>query len=130
MKKIKASDVAKKEALTAKLRAAEEKLNEAIQEHNATIKKIEDASTEYDAIVEEVETLVNEVVSSMETYAEARTEKWTESENGEAFLAWKTDWEDFSSETVARCEVDVPEEMEEFELDLKDELDHLANEIE
>lgn len=75
----------------------------------------------FNEAVEETNGWVEDVARTIEEYIDERSEKWQESERGDAYGTWKDEWENFTLEIV-----DTVEEIE-FEdfADLLDALPHV-----
>lgn len=78
---------------------------------------VEEAATAYNSAVARARDFCSEVMSDMDSYEGARSEKWQESDAGQSFQDWKSEWEnvdleDFEPEFPAT--IDVPDNMQEM----------------
>ena len=113
MKKLTADQVKTKDELVARLKAAGEDVAKYITNVNLAI-------TQYNEIVGEVETFRDGVVQQMDTFYDERSEKWQESDAGNAYQSWKDEWEGLDCSEV--------DEVDEPDLDLMDNLEAVENE--
>lgn len=120
MRKLSKGDEARRVDIATRLVYAEVALDGAIKKYNAdrtqeNLDAVKDAIENKDSGInrwlEMAELLREEVHGEMEGYFEDRTEKWQESENGEAYTEWMDQWDqpdpafeeiDFKSEVAPK----------------------------
>ena len=85
---------------------------------------LENAVSDYNQIVADAAAWRDEIVSEMEDYANERSEKWPESDAGQAFESWKQEWE---SASIEEADVEIPEPVD-LDLPCDDDLDGLPDE--
>lgn len=147
--KLTKQELAQREELTNKLSYMSEALSDALMMFNtdradaflelashieAYNKKVTDAFDDvaqavssYNEALEEAQQFVADVASRIDSEISERSERWQESEKGQAASKWLSDWQDADFDTL---DVEAPEELEvdepdEFEVDDYDHLDRL-----
>jgi hypothetical protein len=74
---------------------------------------LDEACSNYNLAADEMNNLLREIHDDMESYYNDRSEKWQESEKGEAYLSWMNEWdravEEVEAEEPAVNESDVDE---------------------
>ena len=97
MKSLSKATIAEKAGVSARLVAAAERLRSEIETYDAKVAAlfddVESARTAYNEAVDEANEWIAGVHSEMDGYASDRSEKWTESEVGEAFATWMGEYE-------------------------------------
>lgn len=110
------------------VQAAEDVLVAAIEKFNEECETmftdVEGAVEEYNEAVLETREWIEERASDFESYREGRSEKWQESEKGEAFETFIQSWQDIDLDEI---EIERPEELS-YVSDLDPELDELEYE--
>lgn len=111
MKKITKADQARLDEVSAALQTKAKKLEDAVTLYNA---KLAELFAPVQAAVDEFNTELNaarefrdEVVQRMDDYASDKSDKWSESESGENFASWKSQWEELELDDL---EVEEPDE--------------------
>lgn len=104
MKSLSKHDTARVSELTEKLNAEFAKLQ---NEHNV----LSEAVAKYNSVIEafnetiqEARGFAEDIVSEIDAYMSDRSEKWLEGERGEAYEAWKSEWENVSLEDLEPVE--------------------------
>ena len=76
---------------------------------------VEGAVSVYNSRVDDLNNLlagarefVGEVNGDMDEYIAGRSEKWTESDAGEAYSNWKDEWENIELDDVEHIEIEIP----------------------
>ena len=82
-----------------------EELREREQAVNDAFDVLDSAAADYNASTQEVTAFINGVYSDIESHYNGRSERWQESEAGEAYHEWLLAWESAAPEEV---EVDRP----------------------
>lgn len=106
MKRLSKAQLAQREELSKKLTLAREEISDAFTEAYNPGGGIRDAWDRYQAVVEEATSWRDEIVAAMDSYASDRSEKWTESDAGQAYEEWKSAWENVELELG---ELDTPD---------------------
>jgi hypothetical protein len=118
----------KKLALIDAIRAAHAELETAIKGYNVVMEeekdKVQGKLNILNEKIEEAKEWVESIAWDMQYYYDGETEDWQESENGQDYLAWKDEYEAFSTDSV---DVDFPNDLDMPECDLADELENLPN---
>lgn len=113
MKKLNKTQLKQRDDIGTKINDAFSDLAKAIEKYNETINAarsdVEAALTDYNAAIGEAASFRDDLVSEMDSYEGDRSEKWAETEAGEAFANWKSEWEGAELDEV---EIDFPEELE------------------
>ena len=78
----------------------------------------------YNVVVDDINSFIQAVSSEQEAYFDDRTERWQESEPGQAFQAWQSEW-DIEVDT---CDLDADELVESGDLDASECLANLPDE--
>lgn len=79
--------------------------------------KAQDALEELDTVREKAKDFVADVLSEMERYYDAKSEKWQEGDNGQQYSSWKDQWDEAGSlldEAVPTLE-DVQSAIDQFD---------------
>lgn len=84
------------------LRKAIEEANELIRKANTLVSPVRESFNE---LVEEATSLASEIADDLEGYASERSEKWAETENGQAFSEWIDKWRNEPLEEVEDLDV-------------------------
>src|SRR5215469_7379384 len=74
---------------------------------------VEDANTEvtkYNDALGAAAAFRDEIVGEMDDYMSERSDKWQEGEAGEAYSAWKDEWEGLDLDEIA--DIDIPDQPE------------------
>ena len=111
-------------------------VNAAVQSFNLYIEeiteKVENLKAELEAqqeniagLIQDLEETVDEVTSAQQSYYDSRSQKWQESDSGEAYHEWKEQWEDLANAIPQSPEVSLDfneEEAEEVDSSTLDEV--------
>lgn len=111
------------EELQMKLRKSFDELEEEVVNCNSTIlaawEKVEASRGAYNEIVAEVETFREEIHSAMEDFSSDKTDRWTESDRGQAYHAWMEEWgeswDELELEQPAEVSLEPDRSVEDFE---------------
>ena len=105
--------------LVTRLNDAAEAVRTALAAVNAEIAgKLNSAVENYNLVVSVVEVFRDEIVSEMEYYASARSDRWQKSERGQRHEAWEQEWEGLDVTALdAIDEIDEPEMAQANELE-------------
>lgn len=68
--------------------------------------KYEEAVDKLNESIQAARDFRDEVVQEMQDYFDERSEKWHETENGQSYEAWKSEWEGFELEEIDKSEID------------------------
>lgn len=98
--------------LVGKLNDSATALMKTIDEYNDELERlrgpIEDALSAYNELVAEARDFASDVASQADSDIADKSEKWQDSERGQAAIAFKDEWEGLVLEDV---EIDFPEEL-------------------
>ena len=123
MNKLSKDQLADRDARLATLEETGKALLDAVDEYN---KAIEDAFDKLDPLVKAYNVAVSdalefaqEVATDIDDYIGDKSEKWQEGERGQAYIAWRDEWDGWSLESVDisapdAWELDMPEHGEDF----------------
>lgn len=109
MKKLSKQQIEDRDALVVSLRETESSINQMIEEANSIIAKINGEKVKLESVISDVESWRDDIVTDLEAYIDDRSEKWQESETGEKYRDWKTQFDD-----IPLGDVDEIEEIEEI----------------
>ena len=111
--------------LLARLELADKAMQDAIAKANEIIEnEVARAIDSYNEVVTDMETFRDEIVGEMSSYYDDRSEKWQDSDTGQAYSGWKDDWEGLDVSPVEAVEV-----IEDREVDHHDNLANMASEL-
>jgi hypothetical protein len=114
-----------------RLAAALATYNERVAELNAALDPlrgaVEQAAAGYNEVLGGAREFVREVADAAEEYVSARSEKWSESGAGAAYVAWQETWSGYDP---SELEPDMPQDMEEHDGDDSEAFDNLPTEPE
>lgn len=119
--------VAKRNKLTGELNAAKDKVDEAIAAYNDAIEplwqSVADALQELNGVLESARELRDEIISDVDEYTLEKSDRWRESDRGQAVEAYKSEWE---AAEIEEIELDEPEKLDDISFD-PDVLDNLLD---
>jgi hypothetical protein len=97
-------------------------VNKAIEEANELIRNAIGEDSDYQIAIGDVNEALSkcrdfrdEIVGEMDEYMADRSEKWTESDAGEAYSGWKDEWENFELDDIEPAEIAEIDEISEDE---------------
>lgn len=97
MKKLSKTHLAERVRLIAALKEAKAELEKTIDKFNLDMRyafdAVEKQQSSYNDLVEEANNFVGLIRSEMDDYSSERSERWAESEAGQAFDAWRNEFE-------------------------------------
>lgn len=129
-KKLSKEQLAERSALAESLRAAAQNITDAVDTYNQTVLEaqtpVQQALTAYNEVVEKAKVFANEVAEELQGEFDERSEKWQESDAGESFQGWITEWD---NATLDEAEIDFPDEVESPPMEEADTLESLAEEV-
>lgn len=126
-------DRKRRDEIVERLLASREKLEVAISDYNDAIEKaqtdLEEHIDDYNLILDDAIGLVDDVVSQAESDMEERSEKWQESDRGQAVQTWIDAIREIDLEAI---KIDFPDpiEMAEEELSHADQISDMPDEPE
>lgn len=130
MKKLGKTEVQEFNEILNVARESYEEINSAIEKYNQSCEElweaIEAAKEKYNTALDDALNFTDQVSNEMTDYFEERSEKWQESEKGDAYREWIDEWENIS---LDRCNIEQPEPIEEFDSDAIDLLEELNTEF-
>lgn len=113
MQNLSKEQTARREQIYGDLTERESALNQAVVEFNLLLEErlvvVQEAQTSFNDSVARVNDFIGEIRDAQETYADCRSEKWRETEAGEAYASWMNDW-DIELDEV---DLDLPEPLDE-----------------
>jgi len=131
MTSIAKAELKRKAEVIASLRNAGDELEKAVEEYNAGLaglaEKVATALEPYNEALQEAAEFRDQVVCDMEMYADDKSERWQESENGEAYQAWMDSWRECE---LGEIELELPEQIETPDLSAADQFDDLGDQPE
>lgn len=126
--KINKTDAKHKGVLVDALREAEGEVRSAIETFNAAVAvawtAVEEKVADYNVVVSDVQSFVESVASDNRDKLDARSERYLESDKGQADEEWVGSWENLD---VCELELEEPSPVDEPEFGLADELEGLAD---
>lgn len=100
----KQQELARKE-LSEEFSKAYDKLNTLIGLADAAIEKVNEAKDDVNSILDQMRELHEEITDTQQEFYDDKSEKWQESDAGEAYNDWKNEWSSH----------EIPENIEDFE---------------
>jgi hypothetical protein len=130
MTKLCKEDLSRRDELVSRLRETFTALDMAVDKFNTAMAEawegVEEALTAHNEAITDANSLKAEITEEMQDYYDDRTEKWQESDKGQAFQSWKETWEEEFSE----AELEKPEDLDISQLeDYGEILEQLSEEI-
>lgn len=118
--------------LQEKLQSASERVESAITDFNTSMSELWNDSVleslnDYNTVVEQAREFVEERHDQMQSQYEDRSEKWQQSEKGEAFQEWLNEWEEAQSE-LEDIDLAMPVEVDTPDFSAVDAMDELSME--
>lgn len=130
MNKLTKSMLTERDDVCARLRAAFESLEQAVDTYNEAMRKqweaVHATMNAYNDVAVEATTWQENVASDIQDYIDSRSDKWQESERGQAYLAWQGEYESSDLEDIT---IDQPDSLELSTGDQAETLEALAEEI-
>jgi hypothetical protein len=127
--KLDKKETARQEELVADLRKASSELEDAVSVYNDALEKlkapVEEALKKYNDVVEEARGFSADIASRADDEITDKSERWQESERGEAASSWKDEWENASLDEI---EIEFPDEIAVAGNDHADTLEGLPTE--
>ena len=116
--------------LVERLRDSSDLITAAVTKFNETMTFAWDgvagALEAYNSVIQEANAFREQVAADQQSYIDDRSEKWQESDAGQAYEAWKQEWEG----TLDELQMDPPQEAEEPDLSAADTLEGLPEQVE
>jgi hypothetical protein len=129
MKKLTKSMIRSRDEIAAAIREAQNGLEKAVDAYNETIQKqkeiVEAALEKLNDNIADAETWREQVAADQEDYVANQSERWEESDAGQAYKSWQNDF----TITFEAVSIDFPEKVEMPEGDAADNLEWLAEEV-
>lgn len=108
MKSLSKKDLKEKDEFIKLLGDKTETINDRVQEVNEAIQRLNEAIDDYNGTIQDVNRWAQDLVSQMETYRDARSEKWIDSDVGQQYDSWIQSWADDLNEMDEVEEVSAP----------------------
>jgi chromosome segregation ATPase len=99
-------------------------VNEAIEAANEKISEYNGAISDLNGLIAEAEEWRDGIVYQMEAYIEERSEKWHDSDAGQTYAGWKSEYENVDFSAVDEVE-EIPE-VEEADFSIDDDIGALS----
>ena len=118
MKKLSKEQLAERTAHVANLSEAWEVIEMKIGTIDGQIAELNTLIEKYNADLSEAETWKEGITGQMDDFISERSERWTESDAGQSYEAWKSEWEQFdatSLEPVENIDLETPEHADDLE---------------
>jgi hypothetical protein len=126
MKKLSKAQVAEKQQHVTKLREMQGALEKAVADYNARLDElkgpVEQALHNLNAQIALVNEWVYGLSGEMNEHFDTKSDRWQESDRGQAYNNWKED----SSAELDEVEINFPDPMEEPEITCADEMEDRA----
>jgi len=118
-------------ALVTRLHDSKGDLDAVIEVYNAKLAElfalVQEALEVYNATIWDAQSFRTDLVSELEGYRDERSDKWQESDRGQAFEDWIQEWENLDLDEVT---IDEPEPLETPDVCHADDLDACAGDFE
>lgn len=103
--KLDKGEIKRKDDLVTELQEAAGKLEDALAEYNAEVSKQRDildaAIATYNETIGETRGFVEDIAAQADGDISDKSERWQDSDNGAAAIAWKDEWENASFDEVS-----------------------------
>ena len=113
MKTLTKPDIARRNALCVLVQSARADLDAAVAAYNDTVQTafagVHIAAEVYNGLIEEAKEWAHVIASEIEGYIQERSERWQESERGQAYAHWLTEYEEVSLDTA---DIETPDPLE------------------
>ena len=113
-----------------KLREAKSKLETSVSKFNDLVAsesaEVQAELDDYNELVDSAEEFRTQVVGDMNEHYYDKSDKWQESEKGQAYLEWISDWDNAD---LAPIEIEFPDPIDEPELHHDESFGQLATEL-
>ena len=86
----------------------------------SAMEEYNDSLSKYNDVVGDVEAWRDEIVADMQTYMDEKSERWSDSENGQAYGDWKDTWESTDFQKLDALEIPEEPEIEDFITEVQD----------
>ena len=106
MLKLTAADLQRRSVIDLRFQSAKAEIEAKIAVVTAAVDGMNTAIDAYNEVVDEATALRDDIVAAQEEYIGERSEKWQEGEKGEAYVAWKDEWESLDFTAVEKVDVD------------------------
>ena len=97
MKTLTEPDIARRNALCVQVQSAREDLDVAITAYNAAVEDafvhVQAAADVYNSLIEEAKEWAENIASQIEDYIQERSAQWQDGEQGQAYDAWRLEYE-------------------------------------
>jgi hypothetical protein len=127
MKKLSRGQAQEKADHVAKLNATAEEVRSAIEKFNAHMSdewvEVEAAVNAHNEAIRDASEFCGTIAADAQAYADERSERWAESDAGQAHSEWVSEWEGGLEE----IELDAPSDVEEPEMEAAERLENLAD---
>lgn len=105
MKSLSKADEARRAELIANFELADVAIDKVLVEINNLIdEQLNPAIDRYNELVVEATAFRDDVVAAIDEYIGERSDKWLESDKGQAYASWKSEWESFDTSELETVE--------------------------
>lgn len=122
-------EVEQRDQLVAALNTKYAALEDAVSEYNAKLAELREplqhALDGYNEAVEQARGFAEDIASQIDNDIEDKSEKWQESERGEAAIAWRDEWQGID---LSEIDLDLPGDLEVEATDHAADLEALSSE--
>lgn len=129
MKRLTNAQIKKRDEISTRLSIAADNIEGAVSRYNEIMAEafvaVQEAVTRYNDALADANDFRTALTDEMDAYESDRSEKWPESDAGQAYQEWHSQWEQASFDEI---ELDEPSEMEVPDYN-KSELDDLPESV-
>lgn len=118
MRKLNATQIKTKTALATRLESSAQGVQQEIHAINAYLmearERLENLMGLHNSLVEEANAFIESIHEEQEAFMADRSENWSSTDKGEMYQGWADDW----SLSLDELEIELPEELEEPDLQI------------
>ncbi len=122
--KLTKDETGQRQELSRKLSEAAAKLSGAIDAFNAGLEQlkapVEAAADEYNSLISDAREFAENIASQADADIGDKSDRWTESDRGQAAVQWRDEWQGISMDDV---DVQYPDDIDPPDLDHSDNLE-------
>lgn len=113
MKSLSKQDIARIGDLGSELETLRGKVEDAVRELIDThVAAVNELIATYNEKATEANGVASDIASEIETYMDERSDKWRESEKGEAYSSWLQAWQEVDFAEIDQIEVEDPSDVD------------------
>ena len=106
MYKLSKEETARRDEIIEDLKEQKEKMEAEWAKVVSAVAAFNTTVAAYNAELGTAQTFVDDIVGQMEDYMNDKSEKWTDGDKGQAYDAWKSEWEGVDLSEIAAFELD------------------------